>query len=53
MNSLKANFSRNQNITETFCSEKCLVEMNNELFAELLNGNIMDTIEVLKQIKEK
>ena len=30
MNPLKANFSQNQNVTNTFCIEKCKVELNNE-----------------------
>ena len=66
MNPLKANFSQNQNVTRTFCIEKCKVELNNEhivwckylnkdsdiKYKELLNGNLMDKIEVLRQAKE-
>ena len=64
MNPLKANFSKNRNITGSFCIEKSSVELNNEhivwcqylnkdseiKYEELLNGNLMDKIEVLKQI---
>ena len=66
MNKIKANFSKNPSIEPSFCIEKCMVEMNNDhlvwcdqlnqnselKFSEILNGDITEKIEGLKQVKE-
>ena len=64
MNPLKENFSRNEQIKETYCIKKCLQKLDNEhltwceklnrkndfKYSDLLNGNLIQKIKTLEQI---
>ena len=66
MNPLKTNFSRNNKMKPEFCIEKCGKIIDNEhltwceslnsvtdyKFSHLLNGNLKEKLNTLKQIKQ-
>ena len=65
MNYIKVNFSRNVNLKEDFCVKSCKLKIDNEhitwcdklnnendfRYKHLLNGNLMEKIKTLEQIK--
>ena len=65
MNPLKVNFSRKESLKEAYCVNSCQERIDNEhltwceklnaendfRFSHLLNGNLMEKINTLKQIR--
>ena len=65
MNPLKPNFKRNSRIKEEYCVQECMKKLDNyhitwrdkinketeHRFTDILNGNLEEKIEILKQIK--
>ena len=66
MNKTRENFQRDTNMEEEFCIEKCNQVLNNEhitwcsylneindyKYSHILNGDLNEKLEALKQIKE-